>query len=312
MSAVSETVRRGVRPRRMVGAVTIVACVLATSVGVASATARYPVYYTLTRILANADPDVAPAGANDWACRPSASHPQPVILVHGLFGNQHDTWYTLAPLLANNGYCVFTLNYGGSLLRFGPAFGVGPIEASAAQLSVFVESVLAATGAAKVDLVGHSLGATMPNYYIKNLGGDAKVNDFVGLAPADDGTTLDGIDTLASQFGIDKLEGVVCPACAQLVQGSPFLVNLNAGGITRPGVRYTTIVTRYDKAVTPYTSGLLTAAANVTNEVLQKVCPLDFAEHIGLAYDPNSLRLVLNALDPAHARSSCQFVPTVF
>ncbi len=54
------------------------------------------------------------------------------------------------------------------------------------------------------------------------------------------------------------------------------------------------------------------AAPNVTNRVVQDACIWDFAAHVGVAYSPNSLRLVLNALDPANARSSCRFVPAVF
>ena len=63
-----------------------------------------------------------------------------------------------------------------------------------------MNKVLAATGAKKVDLVGHSQGGMMPRYYIKNLGGASKVNTLVGLAPSNHGTTLEGLFTLASYF----------------------------------------------------------------------------------------------------------------
>ena len=65
-----------------------------------------------------------------------------------------------------------------------------------------------------------------------------------------------------------------------------------------PGVRYTTVMSRYDELVTPYTSGYLPGATNI---VLQDVCPADPAEHVAVAFDPNVARLVLNALDPEHA-----------
>ena len=34
------------------------------------------------------------------------------MLVHGTAGNKNTNWQTYAPLLANNGYCVFALTYG--------------------------------------------------------------------------------------------------------------------------------------------------------------------------------------------------------
>ena len=68
-----------------------------------------------------------------------------------------------------------------------------------------------------------------------------------------------------------------------------------------PGVRYTTIMTRYDELVTPYTSGRLDAS-NATNIVVQNQCPLDFADHIAMAFDPTVGQDILNALDPAHKK----------
>ncbi len=56
-----------------------------------------------------------------------------------------------------------------------PVFnGLGPIDKSAGQLAAFVDKVLASTGAAKADIVGHSQGGMMPNYYLKFLGGAAR------------------------------------------------------------------------------------------------------------------------------------------
>src|SRR3954469_20865895 len=76
--------------------------------------ATYPVNYDFSQgLLAQAArPDSPPPGANDWSCRPSASHPRPVVLVHGLLANQTDNWQTISPLLATGGYCVFSLTYG--------------------------------------------------------------------------------------------------------------------------------------------------------------------------------------------------------
>src|SRR6201999_4209668 len=129
------------------------------------------------------------------------AHPDPVILVNGTFANMDDNWQAASPLLANHGYCVYAFNYGGASAA-SPVQGTGDIAASAAQLATFVNSVLSATGAAKVDLVGHSQGGMMPRYYLSFLGGAAKVATLVALAPFNYGTTLDGLTKLAGLLGV--------------------------------------------------------------------------------------------------------------
>ena len=242
----------------------------------------------------------SPPGANDFACKPSGAHPQPVILVHGTFADMADTWQALSPLLANDGYCVFAFNYG-SYDNSGASgvYGIGDIAQSAAQLSTFVNQVLAATGASKVDLVGHSQGGMMPRYYLDDLGGASRVKTLVALAPSNHGTTLDGLTTLATHLpGADQFVGTRCPACTEQEAGSAFLTNLNAGGGTVSGVSYTVIQSAHDEVVAPYTSSFL-SAPGVTNILLQDQCALDQGEHLSMPYDHIADADVLTALDPA-------------
>ncbi|MEU6260059.1 alpha/beta fold hydrolase [Streptomyces sp. NPDC047043] len=248
--------------------------------------------------------DASSSGWNDYSCKPSAAHPRPVVLVHGTFANSVDNWLALAPYLEDRGYCVFSLDYG-QLSGVPLFYGLGPIDKSAEQLSVFVDKVLAATGSAKADLVGHSQGGMMPRYYLKFLGGAAKVNALVGVAPSNHGTDLDGFTNLLPYFpGIGDLLSASTPALADQVVGSAFLTKLNAGGDTVPGVHYTVIATKYDEVVTPYRSQFL-SGSDVHNVLIQNLCSLDLSEHalLGLT-DRIAFHEVANALDPAHATTT--------
>ncbi|PWE06797.1 lipase [Streptomyces sp. BSE7F] len=249
------------------------------------------------------------SGWNDFTCKPSAAHPRPVVLVHGTFGNSVDNWLGLAPYLKNRGYCVFSLDYG--QLPGVPFFhGLGPVEKSAEQLDAYVDRVRAATGAAEVDIVGHSQGGMMPRYYLKFLGGAAEVNALIGIAPSNHGTTLSGLTALLPYFpGAEDLLSSATPALADQIAGSAFLTKLNAGGDTVPGVRYTVIATKYDQVVTPYRSAFLTGP-NVRNVVLQDLCAVDLSEHLAIGLlDRIAFHEVANALDPARAkRTNCASV----
>jgi len=251
---------------------------------------------------ASATANSAPSsGWNNFSCHPSAQHPRPVVLVHGTFGNGTDNWLGFAPYLVARGYCVYSFDYG--MLPGVPLFGgLGPIADSAQQLSDFTNRVLAASGASKVDIVGHSQGGMMPRYYLQFLGGAAKVNAMVGLAPDNHGTTLDGLTKLLPYFpgAADAIQSIT-PGLADQVAGSAFQQHLNAGGDTVPGVHYTVISTIYDEVVTPYTTQAL-SGPNVHNVVLQDLCPLDISEHVTIGLtDHIAFHEAANALDPAHA-----------
>jgi hypothetical protein len=268
-------------------------------------TPHYPVPYTFAVGITAAATEPAgtpPPGANNWACRPSAVHPRPVVLVHGLMATMTDNWQTMSPLLADAGYCVFALTYGQEPgeTSFG---GLKPMEQSAAVLGAFIDKVLHATGAHKVDIVGHSEGATMPDYYVKFLGGATKVDHYVGISSVLKGTTFYGLASLAAMdpSGAATLTSGYCQSCGEFLVGSAFMRKLDAGGPAVRGVSYTLIATEHDELVVPYTNGLV-QAPNVTDIVVQDQCPLDASDHLSIVADPVTGQDVLNALDPADRR----------
>lgn len=286
---------------RKYASVLLAICAVALGAAAQASAHQLPVIYNGILGYAHTHPTASPPGANEWDCQPSAAHPRPVVLVHGTFADRSNSWQAISPLLHNRGYCVFALNYG-SYSGSGAigVYGVGDIPVSAGELSTFVDQVLAATGAAEVDLVGHSQGGMMPRYYLKNLGGAAKVGTLVGLSSSNHGTTLSGLSTLASFFpGASQFVGGLCPACEQQRAGSAFITALNAGGDTVPGVNYTVIQTLFDTIVTPYTSAFL-SGPGVKNILLQSQCVLDLGDHISMPYDHIVAADILTALDPAN------------
>ena len=277
-------------PRAVLSALAAIGLLLVTAAGASAAPAG-----------AAPSAGAAVSGVNDWRCAPSERHPEPVVLVHALFVNGPLNFATLAPTLAARGYCVFYPTYGTG--AFGPTVGgLTAMEGSAATIGAFVDRVLDATGAGKVDLVGHSEGTTVSAYYMKFLGGDEKVEHYAGFAANYRGTTLNGLGTLARTLRLDPtLDLLGCTACRQLIAGSEFTDELERGGVSVPGPTYTNIVSRYDRVVTPYTNGTMAPAGNVHNVVIQDRCRADLVGHVGQAVDPNVAGYVLAALDPEHA-----------
>ena len=319
--------------RVAIGATALLLVSLVGETAAAGAT-QYPVPWSFlpTAALAAATngPDVAPPGAN-VPCTPSAAHPYPVILVHGLAANENDNWQTLSPFLADNGYCVFALTYGndGSLPRpFDEIGGLSPMEQSASVLAAFVDSVLGATHAPKVDIVGHSEGGTMPDYYLKFLGGSQKVAHFVSISGVLHGTTFWGLADLynsAAPLGLGSQAAALnalCGSCPEFFSGSSFVQGLDApiavtsataaatcpyDGAAVDGVSYTSLATNNDELVRPPTSDFIDPRCDnpaygitVNNILVQDQCPLDQSDHLSIVSDPVAAQDILNALDPAH------------
>ncbi|AHY47968.1 Lipase (class 2) [Rubrobacter radiotolerans] len=232
-----------------------------------------------------------PPGAN-VPCTPSAEHPYPVVLVHGTFETMAQNWAVFSPILKQEGYCVFALNYGSEGEgRDAQGQGLGPIEESAADLDEFVGDVLAYTGAERVQLVGHSQGGMMPRYWIKNLGGASEVEDLVGLAPSNYGTNLNN--------AFSGLPGATspCTACDQQNANSQFIRQLNEGDDTPGDGSFTQIATDDDEIIIPYTNSFLKGTRLTSNITIQDYNGGALVTHQNIYNDPVAQRITLDALD---------------
>ena len=250
------------------------------------------------------DSSAAPAGGlNDRACR-SATHPNPVVLLHGLGAPADSNFRVIGPQLAAAGYCAFVLNYGHTAPLMVPG-GLDSMQASATKIRQFITEIRQATGAAEVDIVGHSEGALHSLYVPKEFGLGNEVGRVVALAPPTHGTDGSGVLTVARALGLPPLVKPLtdlfgCFACDDIAISQSFIEDLNDGPIAQAGIAYTIIASRYDVLVTP-TSTSFVDEPGVTNLTVQDVCPNDPVGHLGLAFDSGVITMITNALDPLHA-----------
>lgn len=140
-------------------------------------------------------------------------HP-PVLLIHGFLGTR-GSMYPLERRLADEGLCVFSFNLG--------ALNSRDIRASAFLIHRKIESILSQTSVQRIDIVGHSMGGLIGLYYIKKLGGQARVRRLVMM-----GTPVRG--TWAALAGVATL-GLWSKSSWQLLPRSRFLDELNQGAL---------------------------------------------------------------------------------
>lgn len=172
----------------------------------------------------------------------AAAH-NPVVFVHGL-SSSSSSWDDWRGYFLADGYTSAELDAW--------SYDWGQSNATTAQqLSTEIKNVLARTGASKVDLVVHSMGALSARYYLKNLGGTAYVDDFVSTAGVNHGTTVAGWCRW------------LYTSCNEMYTGSSFLTALNSGDETPGSVSYASYWSNCDDALTPDTTAILSGATNV-------------------------------------------------
>jgi triacylglycerol lipase len=135
------------------GAIVLASIVAAWPAGVGAARASQAI-----SLAAATAATVATAGAADSY----AATRYPIVLVHGLTGtdryaNVLDYWYGIPRDLQSHGAAVYVANLSGFQSDLGP-------NGRGEQLLGFVKEVLVATGAQKVNLLGHSQGGLSARY----------------------------------------------------------------------------------------------------------------------------------------------------
>lgn len=170
----------------------------------------------------------------------------PILFVHG-WNSSGAIWTTMIGRFEADGWApteLYSWNYNTAQSN----------SVTAQQLSAKVDSVLAATGASKVNVITHSMGALSARYYIKNLTGGSKVDAFVSLGGPNHGTNT----------------AIFClqTSCMEMRPNSSFLNALNKKDET-PGriIRYTTWWSPCDEVINPQKSTVLNGATNT-----QTVC----------------------------------------
>lgn len=171
----------------------------------------------------------------------SAPVRNPILFVHG-WNSSGAAWFTMIDRFKADGWTdqeLFNWTY----------YSAQSNATTAAELSRKVDSILTVTGAQKVDIVTHSMGALSARYYIKNLGGGSKVDAFVSLGGPNHGTNT----------------ALFCAqtSCIEMRPNSSFLNALNKKDET-PGrvIRYATWWSPCDEVINPQKSTLLNGATN--------------------------------------------------
>lgn len=212
----------------------------------------------------------------------------PVVFVHGTFTEGHEQYawnYELRMQAENRPYCVVTY----------PDRGQGDFQRSAEYIvhAVGVARQMSQTG--KVDMVGHSQGASMPRWAVKYFPSvQQALDDFVMHAGPAHGTQVAG-----GPSALVPLLGGQPAAYWQFSPDSEFTRHVNLGDESPGDVDYTSIYARTDELVQPsYGPNATAIVEGAWNIDVQEVCPARVVDHLSIGTtDAWVMELTLRILD---------------
>ena len=186
----------------------------------------------------------------------------PVLLVHG-YGCNSGFWAHLAPLLDRERISHASID-------LEPV--AGSIDDYAPLIEARVRELCAATGAARIAIVAHSMGGLAARAWIRSYG-SAKVARLITLGTPHHGTVLANLGLGAN--------------AAQMRRDSAWLRDLAAGETQDVRARIVSMYTHHDNIIAPQDSSVLPGARNVA---------FGGVGHVALGSNPRVLAEVLRVL----------------
>ena len=110
----------------------------------------------------------------------SAQAAEPILFVHG-WSSSGSVWNTMISRFQADGFSNLN-NWSYNTAQSN--------RTTASQIATKVSQIRAATGAAKVDIITHSMGGLSSRWYVKFLGGTGSVDEWVSLGGPNHGTNL--------------------------------------------------------------------------------------------------------------------------
>ncbi|AVR96198.1 esterase/lipase family protein [Pseudoduganella armeniaca] len=196
----------------------------------------------------------------------------PVLLIHG-YGANGGYWHALRRLLRAQGISHDAVD-------LEPV--TGAIDDYADQVEAGVRRLLAATGAARVVIVAHSMGGLVTRAWLRRHGAaaEARVARVITLGTPHFGTALAALGIGAN--------------AAQMRRGAPWLAQLDRDDRERRAL-FTSIWTWHDNIIAPQVSCQLPGARNVA---------LGGIGHVALGSHPQVLRTILDEILTASTPSA--------
>jgi pimeloyl-ACP methyl ester carboxylesterase len=209
----------------------------------------------------------------------------PVLLMPGTGSNAHDNFsWNYEPQFDKLGipWCAVSFPYDGN----------GDVQVNGEYVVHAIRTMHARAGR-KISLAGHSQGGMVGRWALRFWPDTrAMVDDVIGFAPSNHGTTQAGLTCMSSCIYANWQQSFE----------SNFIRALNSFAETWQGISYTNVYSHNDEVVTPNSddtgsSSLHTGSGAIRNVALQDVCPSDTSEHflIGTT-DPVAYALAIDAL----------------